>query len=560
MALTKVSYSMITGAVSNVLDFGADDTGVTSSTAAFNLANAAGKEIVIPKGTYLVSTNVIFTVPVQMDFGAIITVPNGVTLSFDRSFNASASQTFNTTGTGVVTFNPQYTVEGFAEWWGAEGGSATDSGPAINAAIVALLKVQLLAKDYFSSQTIKIQLPHRELCGVGYSYADTTDQVTRLLVLDGSSNVVQIGPDAQPPAINDFQQQNALRNIYIARAVPPVISSACNSVLVKFTLYAQLENVKVTESIYGFQFFGTVYTNITNCQSNRVASGSGVGTDLWYGYYINGLPNIGAAGGNASVYINYCTAGCNNPALSASGSTGFYADDAFSDVFMESPETVTCTTSIAVIGNASPLLPASNVNFMIKNSINDQFSQFGIYVRDANEYGSVAVNGGYYGPKAGATACVFIEDSDGSVRVDGGQFVMVSAPTTVGIGLLNAKNAIIDTPQILECSTVGIDATNAVSCYLTPFCKNYQNVLANAAVRLLGGCNANYVAPFVNGDVGVTFGVQLVGTTNGRNEINCTGINSSALSGGSGDKLVINGSQVTTTGLSGSNLASGVMT
>jgi len=560
MALTKVSYSMITGAISNVLDFGADDTGVTSSTAAFNLANAAGKGIVIPKGNYLISTNVTFTVPVQMDFGAIITVPNGVTLAFNRGFEAEASKTFNTTGTGVVTFNPQYTVEGFAEWWGAEGGSTTDSGPAINAAIVALLKVQLLGKDYFSSQTIKIQLPHRELCGVGYAFSDTTDQVTRLLVFDGSSTVVQIGPDAQPPAINDFQQQNALRNIYIARASVPVISSACTSVLVKFTLFAQIENVKATESIYGFQFAGTVYTNVTNCQSNRVASGSGAGTDIWYGYYINGLPNIGAAGGNASVYINYCTAGCNNPALSASGSVGFYADNAFSDVFMESPETVTCTTSIAIFGNASPLLPASNVNFMVKNPISDQFSEFGIYVRDANEYGSVAINGGYYGPKAGATACVFIQNSDGSVRVDGGQFVMVGAPTTVGIGLLNAKNAIIDTPQILECSTVGIDATNAVSCYLTPFCKNYQNVLTSAAVRFLGGCNANYVAPFVNGDVGVSFGVQLVGTTNGRNEINCTGINSSAISGGSGDKLVINGSQVTTTGLSGSNLVSGVMT
>ena len=559
MPLTKVSYSMIEGAVSNVLDFGADATGVASSTAAFALANAKGAGIIIPKGTYLISTNATFTVPVQMEYGAIITIATGVTLAFDNGFDAGVWKTFNTVGTGAVTFNPQFTSAGYAEWWGAEGGSATDSGPAINAAIVALLKVQLLGKDYLSSQTIKIQLPHRELCGVGYSYADTTDQVTRLLILDGSSNVVQIGPDAQPPAINDFQQQNALRNIYIARAVPPVISSACNSVLVKFTLYAQLENVKVTESIYGFQFFGTVYTNLTNCQSNRVASGSGVGTDLWYGYYINGLPNIGASGGNASVYINYCTAGCNNAALSASGSTGFYADDAFSDVFMESPETVSCTTSISVIGNASPLLPASNVNFMIKNPINDQFSEFGIYIRDANEYGSVAINGGYYGPKASATACVFIEDCDGSVRVDGGQFVMVGATTTVGITLLNTKNAIIDTPQILECSTVGIDATDAVSCYLTPFCKNYQNVLGNAAVRFLSNCNANYVAPLVNGDVGVALGVQLVGTTNGRNEINCTGINSSALAS-SADKLVINSVAVTTTGLSGTNLVSGVMT
>lgn len=560
MSLTKVSNSMIAGAQSNVLDFGADATGLASSSAAFALANAAGLGIIISKGAYLISTNVTFTVPVQMDFGAIITVPNGVTLAFDNGFDAGPSQKFNLTGTGLTTFNPQYTTVGYAEWWGAEGGQSTDSGAAINAAIVALLKVQLLGKDYFCSQTIKMQLPHRELCGVGYAFADTIDQVTRLLITDGTSNAMQIGPDVQPATINDFQQQNALRDINIARSVPPVIASSCNNLLIKFTLFAQLENVKVTESIYGFQFFGTVYTNAANCQSNRVAAGTGAGTDLWYGYYINGLPNIGAAGGNASLYLNYCTAGCNNPTLSASGSVGFYADDAFTDVFMESPETVTCTTSISIIGNASLVLPASNTDFMVKNPISDQFSEFGIYIKDVNDSGSVAISGGYYGPKAGSTACIFIEDSKGSVRVDGGQFVMVGAVSAIGIGLSNAQNAIIDTPQILECSTVGVDAINAVSCFITPFCKNYQNVLGSAAVRFLSGCNANYVAPFVNGDTNAALGVQLVGTTNGRNEINCTGINSSFISGGSANKLVINGVQITATGLTGTNLASGVMT
>jgi hypothetical protein len=34
MSLTKVSYSMVNGAPANVLDFGADPTGVADSTAA----------------------------------------------------------------------------------------------------------------------------------------------------------------------------------------------------------------------------------------------------------------------------------------------------------------------------------------------------------------------------------------------------------------------------------------------------------------------------------------------------------------------------------------------
>jgi hypothetical protein len=209
---------------------------------------------------------------------------------------------------------------------------------------------------------------------------------------------------------------------------------------------------------------------------------------------------------------------------------------------------------------------------MIKNPISDQFKEFGIYIRDVNKYGSVAITGGYYGPSSGdsgigylgATSCVNIKDSLGSVRIDGGQFVMIGATNCFGVTLDNSSNAIIDKPQILESSTSGVNATNAVSCYIAPACKNYQNRLANAAVQFNSGCNANYVAPFANGvslttQAIVALGVQLIGTTNGRNEINCTGINSSALAASS-DKLQINSVAVTATGLSGTNLVSGVMT
>lgn len=55
MSLTKVSYSMINGAVANVLDYGADTTGATDSTAAFDAAIDTGKKVFIPNGTYSVA-------------------------------------------------------------------------------------------------------------------------------------------------------------------------------------------------------------------------------------------------------------------------------------------------------------------------------------------------------------------------------------------------------------------------------------------------------------------------------------------------------------------------
>lgn len=59
MSLTKASYSMIFGAPVNVLDYGADPTGVANSTDAFFAASAAinaadGGKLIIPNGTYIV--------------------------------------------------------------------------------------------------------------------------------------------------------------------------------------------------------------------------------------------------------------------------------------------------------------------------------------------------------------------------------------------------------------------------------------------------------------------------------------------------------------------------
>jgi hypothetical protein len=60
MALTKASYSMVTGAPYNVLDYGADNTGATNTTttiqAAIDAANAAGGGTVyFPPGEYLIT-------------------------------------------------------------------------------------------------------------------------------------------------------------------------------------------------------------------------------------------------------------------------------------------------------------------------------------------------------------------------------------------------------------------------------------------------------------------------------------------------------------------------
>jgi len=56
MSLTKVTYSMIDGAIVNVLDYGAVGDGVADDTAAIAAALTTGSMIFFPRGTYLVSS------------------------------------------------------------------------------------------------------------------------------------------------------------------------------------------------------------------------------------------------------------------------------------------------------------------------------------------------------------------------------------------------------------------------------------------------------------------------------------------------------------------------
>jgi hypothetical protein len=77
MALTKISYSMVTGAPLNVLDYGADPTGASDSRAAcqaaINAAKAIGTSVYFPAGSYLIRST---TGPDSKDNGLVVPYTN----------------------------------------------------------------------------------------------------------------------------------------------------------------------------------------------------------------------------------------------------------------------------------------------------------------------------------------------------------------------------------------------------------------------------------------------------------------------------------------------------
>ena len=70
MSLTKATYSMISGAEANIMDFGADPSGVADSTAAIQAAVDSGaKSIFIPEGTFKITAPI--DIPVNNGADAI---------------------------------------------------------------------------------------------------------------------------------------------------------------------------------------------------------------------------------------------------------------------------------------------------------------------------------------------------------------------------------------------------------------------------------------------------------------------------------------------------------
>jgi hypothetical protein len=97
MALTKVSYSMITAAPVNVQDYGADPTGVTDATSAIQVAidaaAAAGNKIVA-QGTFKISSKVV--IKGTTDFSqAIFNVVNAPAVAIEISTGSATNPTDN---------------------------------------------------------------------------------------------------------------------------------------------------------------------------------------------------------------------------------------------------------------------------------------------------------------------------------------------------------------------------------------------------------------------------------------------------------------------------------
>ena len=546
----------------NVRNFGAAGNGVTDDRAAVVAAGVvagATGEIVFTPGVYLINSNLTISSSVRFLPGSRISVPTGVTVTISKAVAAGVYQIFSLAGTGVVALNPNAVSIGFPEWWGATTGGA-DCLAAIGNCVAQCPVTVMQAGDYFLSAVLKINTPGRTIKGSTPFYNGVTGDSTRLIAPDGSATCVQIGPDAQPGSINLFLQGVTLRDVQLSRGAAPVILSNCVGLRVQYALYPMIINVKSVESMRGFEFIGAVGMHVDDCWAARSSAGTAGGTDYWWGFYINGNITIPASGGNASIYFNRP-----NATLSGGPSTnsaGIYVDNKWADTFLEFPEVNGCSTGISVQGNSSAVLGYGETDLHITRPVVDTYTFAGIHINNLSRYGSVSINGGFAAASTGSspTASIYVQASLGSVSILNFQHIAGPAVTmTAALLCINSQNVSSKGCVYLECNSLAVALSTSHNCTIIDRALNNNNTLA--AVAQLTSSNGNKLEMSCSGAASkVTLGYQLVAAANNRNELNCTGLDSGCISTGSGNKLTINGAQVTVTGLSGTNLVSGVMT
>jgi hypothetical protein len=550
-----------------------ENSGYATLNAAVAGIGSTPAELVIGQNYTLTAS---LTIPSTMKLtilqGGGITKASTYTLTINGPFSAPVSQVFSGFGAGDVTFNPAYIDQGYAEWWGCKSDQSVDCLASLqDAAASNLPKLQLMGGDYLISATWKINRSDFVVEGQSVLFQTTGKPVTRLMVASGSANVMQIGPDTDPGSINAFINNITLSNVQFSRNavnVPPAPGSEINAptgLLLQYARSVYLDNLYSDSSLIGFTFNGTsnVRTNYLHAFiSDASLNATPVNPNFFWGYYFNGAASIGAAGGNASDYlINSTMSNAASAARLANGSIGLGFSSLFEDVYVQQFEAAAASKCVSIEG-ASGAVPIGNNNLTIINPICDQSSQWGLYIHNLSNYASVTVVGGYNAPISGspsiATAGIGIYNSGGSVHISGFQHVnqsatniaceIVSSSTGVKLdnictGSLNAQGAV----QLISANNNAIyDVVNAPA-----------GTSSGAAVYATGS-SYNYIAPSVMGASGVyTYAVNFSGSGNSANEVNLSGVNGAAISGGIGNAMRINGSTISSNGISSSNLVSG---
>jgi hypothetical protein len=454
-------------------------------------------------------------------------------------------------------------INGYPEWFGAVYNSNSGSIPATN--VAAFQACQTLCSvtnfrraDYWINDTLKLNVPYRTILGWVRSDGYDTGHGTRIISVNASANVIQVGPDTMPGGgTSNFMRNITVQNIsaqYGVGITPPSIgneSSAVKHWLVQYVLNCQISKCAAWEPIIGFFFYGAVYTKIVDCQVFRSAVFGGA-NDFFRGFWPQGAPAI-LAGGNPSLYFSRCNVSMGGaPALV--DPTGFFANGDFADIFVDDLETSTVPNGVWVTGvGASGTY--GKLDLHLRNVVIDQCNGTGILINALNNTGMVTISGGYIqiNDTGAGSKGIWVTGSGnaGSVSIDGGtQIISQVGTSNTGVYISGQSNVSIDNTIIIEdfFYPIAIDGASE-QCDIAATITNPNTgngssaaISVNNATRLRIACKVD------GGSAKFAQGILSVSTTTSNASFDPTLFNPAAISGGAANKILLNSIQITLPG------------
>jgi hypothetical protein len=321
---------------------------------------------------------------------------------------------------------------GRPEWFGAVVNDGTaDCAPAIEACVAFCPVTELAQADYFIARTLVIDRSWRTLYGTG-RYAADQGQGTRIVLRASApgirnADIMLVGSRQQPSRSNDgFPFEIHLSDFTLVRdgTTAPHASGDLRhypaGLRAAYLTRCSFARIASLESAVGFYLGGLVYTKIDDCMAQRLRAGTGDGSDLSAGFYLDGSPDYGLAGGNASLYLNRClVVGQHAHHVRP---TGLVAEGAFVDSFVDGFESARIDNGMRFSAKDADK-PTQTIDLHIRNCVLDGCGATGMEIDLAGtQAASIELIDPYiYAGGHGGAVGILVHDGAGLLTVTGGQ-------------------------------------------------------------------------------------------------------------------------------------------
>lgn len=521
-------------------------TGVLASDTRAQLPAARPAEglsaTVLQAGIHRVTANTTLHGDLMLLPGARIEVAAGRTLTIAGHFSAPLSHVF--TGSGRVDLNHSRTPAAYPEWWGAAPDDGdTDCLPALTACLAAHPTLLLGAGDYYIADTWRIERGFCRIWGSGYR-GTIPGRGTRILVKSGSADVLRVGPERRPPTINDHVQALDLRWMNLTRTLPVDTGGGHlpAGLDARYLVCCHFEGVSAFEHAVGFRASGVVRSYFRDCLAFRSLPGAQTRAPF-RGFLLDGMADIGLAGGNASIFLVDCNATIGGQPHVADP-VGLLLDGGFSDSYVINFETSAIASGIRARGRSAELgrrAMTGHGNLHIRMPIIDQCTGIGIEISDTSEHGMIEIAEPYVAVAHGSPAGIRLDRLRGAVSISGGQLYgrtdAEGGGMAAGLWASDSRGLSLAGLKVLEHrQPLRLDRCRGLA--VQAWIGNPTQSAKGPAVSL-GACGHGSIGVQVSGKNGAfSEGVAVTGPAEAL-RVDVTGIDSAAIAGGAARRATL---------------------